>query len=389
MRLLAFEWAAGTYTFSDVSQTFEKMGIQFHTVSYAFSDVNEDEFFEWRFGKCLEEDKYDAVYSTNYFPLVAKCCNRYHIKYISWSYDNPLDVPRIEETLGFEENYLFLFDRIQVQKYERAGFNNVYHMPLAVNTDRLDGIKLTSAEINRYTSDISFVGKLYESPISAYYSVFDDYTKGYIDSIIKAQGKIYGYYMIDDLLTDDFISNINRHIKSLNSETKFRMSKEALAYAMAAQVTREERLMLLKILGTYHGLKLYSREDNEYLKGCVQYMGSCGYLKEMPKVFKSSKINLNITLKISQSGVPLRVMDILGSGGFLLSNYQPEIAEYFENFKDVVLYDSIEDAFEKADYYLKHEDERIQIAKNGYENVKNNFSYNKQFAKIFSIVFDS
>ena len=67
-------------------------------------------------------------------------------------------------------------------------------------------------------------------------------------------------------------------------------------------------------------VNVYSWEKCDLLQN-VNYMGSCDYYGQMTKVFKASSINLNITLKISQSGIPLRVMDILGAGGFLLSNY--------------------------------------------------------------------
>lgn len=383
MNILIFEWATGTYTYDDVVAAFDKLGYSYKTVSYAFDDLDNDEFFEWRFGKCLNEGKFDAVYSTNYFPLVAKCCHDRHIKYISWSYDNPLNLTNIEDTLGYEENHVFLFDRIQAEGYRKKGFSNVYHMPLAANTDRLSKITLSSADIAKYSSEISFVGKLYDSMFPAYKQLMDEHCQGYVDGIVRSQRQIYGYYFVDELLTDDFVKRVNENIKKLNPESGLVLTKEALSYAIGAQITREDRMILLKLLGMHHQVKLYSRENNEALKDNVQFMGSCGYRVEMPKIFKASKINLNINLKISQSGIPLRVMDVLGSGGFLLSSYQPELAEYFVNERDVVMYDSIEDAYMKADYYLKHEDERIAIARNGYEIVKSNFSYEGQLGKIF------
>lgn len=53
-------------------------------------------------------------------------------------------------------------------------------------------------------------------------------------------------------------------------------------------------------------------------------MGAVDYYEVMPHVFKQSKINLNITLRSIQSGMPLRAWDIMGAGGFLLSNYQAD-----------------------------------------------------------------
>ena len=65
----------------------------------------------------------------------------------------------------------------------------------------------------------------------------------------------------------------------------------------------------------------------------------------------------------------------MACGGFVLSNYQSEIPEIFVPDEDIVLYDSIPDMLAKIDYYLAHDDERKQIAKNGYEKVKEYHSY--------------
>lgn len=67
-----------------------------------------------------------------------------------------------------------------------------------------------------------------------------------------------------------------------------------------------------------------------------------------------------------------------------MSNFQPELAEYFENGKEMLIYESPEDALAKADYYLdpKHEEERKKIALNGYEKVKRDFNYRKMMGFI-------
>ena len=103
----------------------------------------------------------------------------------------------------------------------------------------------------------------------------------------------------------------------------------------------------------------------------------------MPGVFRYSKLNLCPTLKSIQSGIPLRSLDILGAGGVLFSNFQPELTEYFEDGKDLILYESIDDAFAKADFYLKHEELRREIAQNGYRRVCQAFSYPDRIRQMF------
>lgn len=67
------------------------------------------------------------------------------------------------------------------------------------------------------------------------------------------------------------------------------------------------------------------------------------YYTVMNKIFYLSKINLNITLPSIESGIPQRVLDIMGSGGFVLTNYQPEIEEVFEIGKDIEVFHTLEE----------------------------------------------
>jgi spore maturation protein CgeB len=115
-------------------------------------------------------------------------------------------------------------------------------------------------------------------------------------------------------------------------------------------------------------------------------MGRVDYQREMPYVFKCSDINLNITLRSIRTGIPLRCLDILGSGGFLLSNYQADFYEHFIPGEDLVLFESHEDCIRKCDYYLKHDKERQQIAANGYGKVKECHTYEIRLKEIFESV---
>ena len=59
----------------------------------------------------------------------------------------------------------------------------------------------------------------------------------------------------------------------------------------------------------------------------------------------------------------------MGSGGFLLSNYQADFLEHFLPGEDYVYYESKEDLLARIDYYLQHDKERADIARNGHDKV--------------------
>ena len=121
-------------------------------------------------------------------------------------------------------------------------------------------------------------------------------------------------------------------------------------------------------LSKKYAVTIYSNSNTSDLLR-VRYGGSLDYWSEMPKVFAATKINLNFTIPNIKSGLPLRIWDVLGSGGFLMTNFQAEIPCYLKNKEDLVCFESVEELSELCGYYLSHEEERRQIAQNGYQKV--------------------
>lgn len=110
------------------------------------------------------------------------------------------------------------------------------------------------------------------------------------------------------------------------------------------------------------------------------------YERDMPVMFANSAINLNVTLRNIRTGIPLRVLDIMGAGGFLLTNYCPELNEYMTEGKDFVSYIDAGDCCEKAVYYIEHEAERKKIAANGHDRILDMFTYEHQIKKMFDVI---
>ena len=135
------------------------------------------------------------------------------------------------------------------------------------------------------------------------------------------------------------------------------------------QLAETERIQTLNMLAQDFCVDLYTQSRTEKLTG-VNVKGPAKSLSEMPKIFNLSKINLNMTMRPIQTGLPLRIFDIMGCGGFLMTNYQSEIPELFDIGIDLEVYESADELREKCDFYLTHEEERKQIARNGYLKVK-------------------
>lgn len=89
------------------------------------------------------------------------------------------------------------------------------------------------------------------------------------------------------------------------------------------------------------------------------------YAEELPALYASAKININIFHVQSIAAPNPRVYDVLASGGFLLSTYNEGLEDEFEIGKDLVVFHNKEELRELVDYYLAHDREREEIAQQG------------------------
>lgn len=379
MNLLIFDW--DNYCQPDIEAIWKIIGVPMTKVRISSYLPYDDEAKYNEIATTIKAGNFDAAFSINFYPLLAQVCYDHNLKYVSWSCDNPLNITYGEHTMAYPTNYVFLFDKIQVENYKKKGFDTVYHLPLAVNTIRLDLVQRTPEEIAAYEADVAFVGRLHQSYLAAQTQMLPDYHKGYLKALMEAQSKVYGYFFLPETLTPQFMTEINEYILQSDTTPLF---PNMLSFSLAMQITNTERITLINELSKRHTFKFYSIDSEESLTNVIP-MGPINYWFQMPQMFQSTKINLNITLKAMESGIPQRCMDIIGSRSFLLSNFQPELAEYFKENEGVILYHSIEDAIAKADFYLKHDDLRQQVIDTGYQIVKEHFDYQKQIRKMMDI----
>lgn len=377
MRVLFFQWNA--FMQRGIEKAFKRLNISYGTYYHIFKDWDSEDGFVEKLTNQIKSGGYDAVFSVNFAPLVAESCQAAGVQYISWVYDCPLHIRRTE-TLALSCNKVYFFDRMQMEYYRSKGMNTVYHMPLAVDTEIFGGDKVIAGE-RSYMCDVSLLGKLYKSEFNYLCSPLDEYSRGYLDGLVQAQMQLCGGYILNEVITPQLMEMLNEQYGKASKGT-FTVQPAELEYTLACEATGRNRFMALALLQSRCDVRLYSGDNHERLDK-VKYMGYVDYYEEMPKVFAGSKINLNISLSAIPSGIPLRVLDIIGCGGLVLSNLQPELLEYFEPDYDIVIYEDMKDLVGKVQYYVKHDKERELIAKRSFDKVRELFTYEDRIKKMF------
>jgi hypothetical protein len=77
-----------------------------------------------------------------------------------------------------------------------------------------------------------------------------------------------------------------------------------------------------------------------------------------------------------------RIYKTLGAGGFLIHPYCEGLADHFIAGEDYEDYQDQEELFMKIDYYLKHDKERKEIQKAGYEKAIKDHTYTKRIKQL-------
>ncbi len=340
----------------------------------------------------LNNPSIECCISINFFPIIASVCKIHKIPYFSWTYDSP-SLSLYSKALSYNTNYAFIIDRALSDTMSQRNPEHIFHLPMCAAAEDCTELNITDKDHERFDCDISFVGSLYTEKCNFRYDAvaknLPPYINGYMAALIQAQLNVYGYNLFKDSLDDSLANEYFSHTGLvLPPEYEINVKDIVADFYLGYKCTSLERINTIRAIGKIHPISIYTNSDFSVLNNpvslpLIKNCGIVGYKSEMPKVFNCSKINLNITTKTNYTGIPSRVFDIMAAGGFVISNYQSEIPEYFIPEEDIVLYDNIPDLLEKIDYYLNHNEERAEIAKNGHEKVKKYHTYDNRLTQIF------
>lgn len=338
----------------------------------------------------LEENKVDLVVTFDFVNTVSNACNKEKVKYLSWVYDSPLfELYSAEARKVY--NHVMVFDKKQFERMTQSGISNLYYGTLATDIEKYGSINIKDEDKKKYAADVSFVGRLYNK--REFDSLFTEGNERYLEEanrifeecLCRWDGKTTIYNKASEGFVKFFMDKYK-----LRDWEKFDIDDRIYVegFRLARRLNELERIAVLNRVAMKHEVALYT--DDQKVEGLrnVSLRGGVSYAEEMPRAFYFSKINLNISSRSIETGIPQRVFDIMAVGGFVLSNYQEEIEEYFKIGEEIEVFHDLDELEQKVDYYLKHENERIRIAMNGYKKVRNCFSYTVRAAQMVDRIFE-
>lgn len=108
---------------------------------------------------------------------------------------------------------------------------------------------------------------------------------------------------------------------------------------------------------------------------------------DMIRMFNSSKISLSFIKTVDGSGrhqLKGRIFEIVMAGGFVLSEYSEELADYFEIGREIDVFCSPEELLKKVRYYLKNPDLREEMSLRAKNRAINEYSFEFRWTQYIS-----
>lgn len=382
MKVLFCKW--GSICEAGIEHALQELRIETDYVTQELKHTDYDTAYLKEIARRLDAKQYDYVFSINFVPIISKVCNLYHQKYMCWTVDHP-SLQLYSKDLGNLYNRVFMFDRMQYEKFYPVNPEGIFYMPLGCDYSFYRSITVTPEERKKYQCDISFIGSTYQEKCK-YNQIqnLPEYIKGYVDGLIHAQMNIYGYNLLADSMSEQFCTEFKKYANWGNLPKDYEEDSLGLIADcyIGEKCTEQERIYTLQNISEHFDMDIYTTSDMSAIPK-IHNKGIADSVTMMPKIFQCSRINLNMTNRPIRSGLPQRIFDIMGAGGFLLTNYQPELPEYFEIGKEVAVYESQQDLLEKIAYYLEHEEERQEIAANGRRAIEQRHQYAQRLQMMF------
>lgn len=334
-----------------------------------------------------EQNEFDVVFSMGFDISIAEFCDQKHIQYLSWVCESP-NLELFHKNAKYQGNKIFIYDKEILKTFQNVGLTNVNYLPLGVNLRRLQRIKKSVTSHGMVKQPLTYVGNFHVAEANDYKALsqaMDPYVTGYLEAMIQAQRNVPKHNIIEAAISDKVIQMMKERIPCGNEvDSSVSAAYIYLNYFLYPRITMMERLQALLLLSKQVSVGVCTKDSSLKIGNCINF-GYADYENEVPAVICNSKINLNLTSRTSPSGISQHLLNVMGCGEFLITDYRQEIAEIFEPGKEIVIYDCNEELTDKVTFYLKHDQERERIASNAYQTIEKSYDYVTRLKSIFEI----
>ncbi len=374
---------------SDITSFFKEHAIESVIVNTSFRNVCYDPVFRREMTQNIRDTQADLVFSLQFFPILSNICEQQNIPYVCWCYNTTDNLLLLNNSIINPCNVIFHADSQWIEKLQRLGCKQVYYLPWAASS--LYTSLLSDVLVPK--NDVTCLDPISTDTHLAYLKLqaqTDPRTRGFLEGLLQAQEMIYGFNFLENACNQTVMQALcTAYPLSISRKTLASLEEVYAFELLYPAVTKRETAHLLATLDHENTIQtcLYTkRTELEKHFNRISVLPFPETPTAIGTTYQTSKINLLISSREIQNGVPAQAFQILGCGGFLLTNFQNDFISLFEPDNDYVYYESCDDMLDKIHYYLTHEDERNQIAQNARKKILQHHTFAYRMHEMFDIL---
>lgn len=313
----------------------------------------------------LAEFKPDFILSVNMGGmdeqgLMARFFADLAIPYVVWFVDDPRTILMDRTWYSSETALAFTWERAYLPYLERCGFAQVSYLPLAVDDTLFSGAPEVSPDLPPAFIANSMAGKtwlewqtLCERHSELARALSDAFAEGRVTRDAFGQGM---HAIIGP-----------QPLQAATAEG--RRQTELVAFMDGTRRLRQE------FVESLHGLDVLVCGDEAWRSCAEQWRPYIHYERELASAYRRCRINLNRTSIQMPTAVNQRVFDCPMAGGFLLTDAQADLEQWFQPDREIVTFATHEEARDKILFYENHPHLRTQIVQNAQIIIAQHHTY--------------
>ena len=329
------------------------------------------------------------IFSIGFHPFISFACELLTIPYIAWfteSYNSAYYSPAIRNKM----TKIMVADSAFLTRLHELGADNVHFLPLAAGLPRIERTLREGCNTEKYSCDLSLWGNIYDrseltdTPLSPTSEVRDS-TRGYLEGCIACQYQGRMFAPMSSTLPPYVLDDLRAHFPipdDIGLENDLEYLDHNFFNPLITYSDRELHLARLASQKRFETVHLYSHTGGAVDNICHRPQDE--YRRKLPHIARNSIINLAITNRNYQAAIPENAWEIMASKGFLLSNAQAD----YRLFSDVspIQFANDFEMMSKSAYYYHHEDERLAISDELYQQIYLKHTYVHRMQELLSLV---
>lgn len=311
-------------------------------------------------------------------------CREYRFPRFIWYVDDPANSVSVPH---HTDDFLFTVTPSFRKSLDDLGGTFLGDIPIATSRNRKEG------ELrDEYRSEVSYVGSVTDS--SAVREKIDKRFSEWLDSVVTKRmeepflscEQILGEYPPPRGGMLEFLAAI----AALVRKARYMTDHQQIEYYLYIEANTRRRLWFVEALADFD-LAVYGPDDwlrllPDHLRHC--FRGVVPTERDLASVYRSSTINLNINALQGFSFVNIRNFDVPVYGGFLLSEWVPCAADFFEPDEEMVFFEGIEDLVRKVGYYLEHPHERQERIEQARRRIQSDHLYGFRMKQMLDLYYE-